>query len=98
MDNLGNEVLPSTMCYEWTELTLQQLIAEKDVLTKLVFPLAVVFVLLVLSAQYESWSLPVAIILIVPMCILAAFVGLILVHLENNVFTQIGLVVLIGLA
>jgi multidrug efflux pump len=98
MDQQCEQYLPATMGYEWTELTLQQLIAEKDVLTKLVFPLAVVFVLLVLAAQYESWSLPMAIILIVPMCILAAFAGLMIWKLENNVFTQIGLVVLIGLA
>ena len=86
------------MGYEWTELTFQQMLAEKDVLTKLVFPLAVVFVLLVLAAQYESWSLPMAIILIVPMCILAAFAGLMIWKFDNNVFVQIGLVVLIGLA
>ncbi|MGH7177263.1 MAG: efflux RND transporter permease subunit [Tepidisphaeraceae bacterium] len=98
MDQLCNDNLPSTMGFEWTELTLQQILAEKDVLTKLVFPLAVVFVLLVLAAQYESWSLPVAIILIVPMCILAAFVGLMVWKLNNDIFTQIGLVVLIGLA
>jgi multidrug efflux pump len=58
----------------------------------------VVFVLLVLAAQYESWSLPVAIILIVPMCLLAALAGVYMAKLDNNVFTQIGLVVLIGLA
>jgi multidrug efflux pump len=98
MDQLGNEQLPSTMGYEWTELTLQQLLAEKDVLTKLVFPLAVVFVFLVLAAQYESWSLPLSIILIVPMCILAAVVGLMAWKFDVNIFTQIGLVVLIGLA
>ena len=98
MDGLADEQLPSTMGYEWTELTLQQLLAEKDVLTKLVFPLAVVFVLLVLAAQYESWALPIAIILIVPMCILAAFAGLLIEHLNNDIFSQIGLVVLIGLA
>jgi multidrug efflux pump len=98
MDQLADEQLPATMGYEWTELTLQQILAERDVLTKLVFPLAVVFVLLVLSAQYESWSLPLAIILIVPMCILAAVVGLVAWKLDVNIFTQIGLVVLIGLA
>jgi multidrug efflux pump len=86
------------MGYEWTELTLQQILASKDLLTKLVFPLAVIFVFLVLSAQYESWSLPLAIILIVPMCLLAAITGIYLAKLENNIFTQIGLVVLIGLA
>jgi multidrug efflux pump len=98
MNELGADHLPSTIGFEWTELTLQQILAEKDLLTKLVFPLAVVFVLLVLAAQYESWSLPVAIILIVPMCILAAFAGLMITRLENNIFVQIGLVVLIGLA
>jgi len=98
MNELGADQLPSTMGFEWTELTLQQILAEKDLLTKLVFPLAVIFVLLVLAAQYESWSLPVAIILIVPMCILAAFLGLMITGLENNIFVQIGLVVLIGLA
>jgi multidrug efflux pump len=98
MDNLGPNFLPSTMGYEWTELTYQQILASKDVLTKMAFPLAVVFVLLVLAAQYESWSLPVAIILIVPMCLLAAIAGVWLAKLENNIFTQIGLVVLIGLA
>jgi multidrug efflux pump len=98
IDNLADENLPSTMGYEWTELTLQQILASKDLLTKLVFPLAVIFVFLVLSAQYESWALPASIILIVPMCIFAAFVGIIATHLDNNIFVQIGLVVLIGLA
>jgi len=98
MDSLADQQLPSTMGYEWTELTLQQLLAEKDVLTKLVFPLAVVFVFLVLAAQYESWSLPFAIILIVPMCLLAAVIGVWIARLDINIFTQIGLVVLIGLA
>jgi multidrug efflux pump len=98
VDELAADHLPSTMGYSWTELTYQQILASKDVFTKLVFPLAVVFVLLVLAAQYESWSLPVAIILIVPMCILAALAGVYLMKLDNNIFTQVGLVVLIGLA
>jgi multidrug efflux pump len=98
MDGLGNQFLPSTMGYEWTELTYQQILADKDLLTKLVFPLAVVFVFLVLAAQYESWSLPLAIILIVPMCLFAAIAGVWLAKLTNDIFTQIGLVVLIGLA
>jgi multidrug efflux pump len=98
MDNLAAAQLPSTMGYEWTELTYQQILAGKDLLTKLVFPLAVVFVLLVLAAQYESLSLPLAIILIVPMCLLAAITGVWLAKMDNNIFTQIGLVVLIGLA
>jgi multidrug efflux pump len=98
MDNLAQTELPSTMGMEWTELTLQQILASQDLFTKLAFPLAVVFVVLVLAAQYESWSLPVAIVLIVPMCLLAAITGVWLARLDNNLFTQIGLVVLIGLA
>ncbi len=70
----------------------------RTLLTKLAFPLGVVFVFLVLSAQYESWLLPLAIILIVPMCILAALTGIWLAQLDNNIFVQIGLIVLIGLA
>ncbi len=98
MEQVARQELPSGMGFEWTELTYQQIEAGKDLLTKLVFPLAVVFVFLVLSAQYESWSLPMAIILIVPMCLLAAIAGLWLVKMDNNIFTQIGLVVLVGLA
>jgi multidrug efflux pump len=98
MNNLANTALPTTMGYEWTELTYQQILASKDLLTKLAFPLAVIFVFLVLAAQYESWSLPLSIILIVPMCLLAAITGIWLERLDNNIFTQIGLVVLIGLA
>ena len=98
MEELASRELPSTMGFEWTELTLQQNLAGEDLLTKLVFPLAVVFVLLVLAAQYESWSLPIAIILIVPMCILAAMCGVMMAKLDNNIFVQIGLVVLVGLA
>jgi multidrug efflux pump len=98
IDNLAAQQLPSTMGMEWTDLTFQQILASKDMLTKLVFPLAVVFVFLVLAAQYESWSLPVAIILIVPMCILAALFGVWLSSLDNNIFVQIGLIVLVGLA
>jgi multidrug efflux pump len=98
MDNLGKTELPSTMGFEWTELTYQQLLADKDPFTKLAFPLAVVFVVLVLAAQYESLTLPLAIVLIVPMCLLAAITGLWLMKMDNNIFTQIGLVVLIGLA
>jgi multidrug efflux pump len=98
MEQIAREELPGGMGFEWTELTYQQIEAGKDLLTKLVFPLAVVFVFLVLAAQYESWSLPLAIILIVPMCLLAAIAGLWLVKTDNNIFTQIGLVVLVGLA
>jgi multidrug efflux pump subunit AcrB len=98
MDQVSKESLPSTMKADWTEITLQQILASQDVLTKLAFPLAVVFVFLVLAAQYESWSLPLSIILIVPMCLLASIAGIWLMKMDNNIFTQIGLVVLIGLA
>ncbi len=98
MGGLAKESLPDSMGAQWTELTLQQIIAEQDVMTKLAFPLAVVFVFLVLAAQYESWTLPFSIILIVPMCLLASITGIWLVGMDNNIFTQIGLVVLIGLA
>jgi multidrug efflux pump len=98
MDRVAGDQLPSTMGYEWTELSFQELAAEKDLLGKLVFPLAVLFVFMVLAAQYESWSLPLAILLIVPMCLLSALVGLWMASLDNNIFAQIGFVVLIGLA
>ena len=99
MDQLAKEAAcRRPWATQWTELTLQQILAGQDMLTKLAFPLAVVFVFLVLAAQYESWSLPLAIILIVPMCLLASITGIWLVRLDNNIFTQIGLVVLIGLA
>jgi multidrug efflux pump len=98
MEEIAKRELPSTMSFEWTELAYQQIIVGKDLLTKLVFPLAVVFVFMVLAAQYESWSLPIAILLIVPMCLFAAVAGLWLTGSESNIFTQIGLVVLIALA
>ena len=98
MNALSKKDLPGGMEAEWTELTLQQILAGEDLLTKLVFPLAVLFVFLTLAAQYESWALPMSIILIVPMCLLAAITGVWLAGLDNNIFTQIGLVVLIGLA
>lgn len=96
MEELSQRELPPSMGYEWTELALQQKLAGNTAI--FVFILGSVFVFLVLSAQYESWSLPVAIILIVPMCLLAAITGVWLMGMDNNIFTQIGLVVLIGLA
>jgi multidrug efflux pump len=98
MNQLASRELPQGMRIEWTELAFQQILADNDLLTKLVFPLGVLFVFLVLAAQYESWSLPLAIILIVPMCLSAAIAGVWLMDLDDNVFTQIGLVVLIALA
>jgi multidrug efflux pump len=89
-------VLPPTMGWEWTELTLMQILAGNT--AAFVFALGTVFVFLVLAAQYESWSLPLSIILIVPMCLLAAIAGVWIAGMDNNIFTQVGLVVLIGLA
>jgi len=96
MEALAAKELPATMSFEWTELTLQQILAGNTAV--FVFVLGAVLVFMVLSAQYESWSLPGAIILIVPMCLLAAISGVWLVGSDNNIFTQVGLVVLIGLA
>ncbi len=88
--------LPAGMRYEWTELTYQQVLTGNTAL--LVFPLCVLLVFLVLAGQYESWSLPLSVILIVPMCLLAAIFGVWLDHSDNNIFTQIGLFVLVGLS
>src|SRR5262249_18631654 len=98
MNSLAKRELPPSMGSEWTELSYQEIEAAKDPLSPFIFPLSVLFVFLVLAAQYESWSLPFAIILIVPMCVLAAIVGIWLNKMDNNIFTQIGLVVLVGLA
>ncbi|MFC3092865.1 multidrug efflux RND transporter permease subunit [Alteromonas sediminis] len=96
MAEILEETLPIGMDYEWTELTYQQILAGNSAL--LIFPLVVLLVFLVLAAQYESLSMPVAIILIVPMTLLSAMTGVILTGGDNNVFTQIGFIVLVGLA
>ncbi len=98
MNRVTGEELPQSMSMEWTELTFQQLLAEKDLFTKLALPLSVVMVFLVLAFQYESWSMPMAVILIVPLCLLSAIFGVASRGMDNNIFTQIGLVVLIALA
>jgi multidrug efflux pump len=96
MNQLAEKVLPPGMKIEWTELSLLQILAGNTALY--IFPLCVLMMFLVLAAQYESWSLPLAIVLIVPMCLLFAIFGIWLRGLDNNLFTQIGLVVLMGLA
>jgi multidrug efflux pump len=93
---IAAETLPQGVAYEWTELTYQEILAGNSALW--VFPLAILLVFLVLAAQYESLTLPLAIILIVPMGVLAAMTGVWLSGGENNVFTQIGLMVLVGLS
>ena len=96
MEKLLHEELPNGMSYEWTDLTYQQILAGNSAI--FVFPLCVLLAFLVLAAQYESWSLPLAVILIVPMTLLSAITGVILSGGDNNIFTQIGLIVLVGLA
>jgi multidrug efflux pump len=96
MAELADKVLPKSMAIEWTELNLLQILAGNTAVY--IFPLCVLMMFLVLAAQYESWSLPLAIVLIVPMCLLFAIFGIWLRGLDNNLFTQIGLVVLMGLA
>ncbi|HXN24727.1 MAG TPA: multidrug efflux RND transporter permease subunit [Candidatus Dormibacteraeota bacterium] len=93
---LLDDQLPTGMKYEWTELTYQKILAGNTMVY--IFPLSVLLVYLVLAAQYESWSLPLVIILIVPMTLFSAIVGVWLLNGDNNVFTQISLIVLVGLA
>jgi multidrug efflux pump len=96
IEKIAKEVLPRGITYEWTDLTYQELLAGNTAV--LVFPLVVLLVFLVLAAQYESFTLPLAIILIVPMCLLFAIGGVWLTRGDNNIFTQVALFVLIGLA
>ncbi len=96
MEALAIQQLPSSMAYEWTDLFYLQIIAGST--TLFVFSGAVVLVFLVLAGQYESWSLPLAIIFVVPMCILCSVMGVALAGMDINIFTQIGFVVLVGLA
>jgi hydrophobe/amphiphile efflux-1 (HAE1) family protein len=96
MKRLAAETLPSGFSFEWTDLSYQQVSGGNSGL--LVFPICVLFVFLVLAAQYGSWSLPFAVILIVPMCLLAATIGVRIMGQDVNILTQIGFVVLVGLA
>ncbi|TWU26286.1 Efflux pump membrane transporter BepE [Novipirellula galeiformis] len=96
MENLADQSLPPGFGYEWTEMAYQEKQAGNTIL--FLFPLAVLFVFLALAAQYESWLLPLAIILIVPLCLLFALVAVWFRGMDNNVLTQIGFIVLIGLA
>ncbi|MEZ5787249.1 MAG: multidrug efflux RND transporter permease subunit [Xanthobacteraceae bacterium] len=96
MEKLAAETLPDGFSYEWTTLAFQQLRAGSTAM--FAFALAVVFVFLVLAAQFESLTLPLAVILIVPMCVIASITGVILRGQDNNILTQVGFIVLIGLA
>ncbi len=96
MEKLARSELPDSMSIEWTELAFLELQAGNTAM--IVFGFAVVMVFLVLAAQYESWALPLAIIMVVPMCLLGALTGVIITGSEINIFTQVGFVVLVGLA
>jgi multidrug efflux pump subunit AcrB len=96
LEDVAQAQVPPTMQAEWTELALLQL--QTGDTAMYVFVLAVVLVFLVLAAQYESWALPLAVILVVPMCLLCAIAGVVLRQMDVNVFTQIGFIVLVGLA
>jgi multidrug efflux pump len=96
MEEVLAQELPNGMTYEWTDLTYQQILAGNTMFY--IFPLVVLLVFLVLAAQYESLSLPLVVVLIVPMCLLCAIMGVLITGGDNNIFTQIGLIVLVGLA
>ena len=96
IEEIADRQLPNGLSYEWTELAYQELIAGNAGMW--VFPLCVLLAFLVLAAQYESWTLPLVVILIVPMTLLSAIAGVFLSGGDNNIFTQIGLIVLVGLA
>lgn len=96
IESIVNETLPKGMSFEWTDLTYQQILAGNSVI--FILPLCVLFVFLVLAAQYESLTLPLAVILIVPLGLLSAITGVWVSGGDNNIFTQIGFIVLVGLA
>ena len=93
---IAKETLPKGMAFEWTELTYQQILAGNT--AGFVFPLCILLVFLVLAAQYESLRMPLSIILVIPLTLLSALAGVMYVDSDNNIFTQIGLIVLVGLA
>ena len=96
MESLGRTLLPSAMSFEWTEITfLEQLAGDTGLI---VFGLSAALVFLLLAALYESWAMPLAVILVVPMCVLSSIAGVATAKLDINIFTQIGFVVLIGLS
>ncbi|KVD08124.1 hypothetical protein WI80_15110 [Burkholderia ubonensis] len=96
LEQIAKDVLPPGITLEWTDLSYQQVTQSNAAIV--VFPLAVMLVFLVLASLYESWTLPLAVILIVPVCMCAALFGVWLSGGDNNVFVQVGLVVLMGLA
>jgi multidrug efflux pump len=98
VERVANGTLPRSMRADWTELMYLQIREGKETPPSVVFALVVMFVFLALAALYESWTLPLAVILVVPMCLLSSIVGVMLAGSSVNLFVQIGLVVLVGLA
>jgi multidrug efflux pump len=96
VEKLARRELPQSMAFEWTDMSYLELLAGHTAM--MIFALAVVMVFLTLAAQYESWSLPLAVILVVPMCLLSALAGVKMAGMDMNIFTQVGFVVLVGLA
>jgi multidrug efflux pump len=96
LQRLAARELPQNMSFEWTDMSYLEVIAGDTAM--IIFGFAVVMVFLVLAAQYESWSLPLAVILVVPMCLLSAIIGVNIAGMDVNIFTRIGFVVLVGLA
>jgi Cu/Ag efflux pump CusA len=96
IQRLAEHQLPKNMAYEWTDMSYLEVLAGNT--ATILFGFAVVMVFLVLAAQYESWSLPLAVILVVPMCLLSALIGVSIARMDVNIFTRIGFVVLVGLA
>src|SRR5205807_3512298 len=98
VDETANQILPRSMKTDWTELMFLQILEGNTMPPQVVFSLSVLFVFLALAALYESWTLPLAVILVVPLCVLCAVVGVLATTNTVNIFVQIGLVVLVGLA
>jgi multidrug efflux pump len=98
VDRTANEVLPRSMRADWTELMFLQILEGNTTPPQVVFALSVLFVFLALAALYESWTLPLAVILVVPLCVLCSVAGVLVTHTSVNIFVQVGLVVLVGLA
>jgi HAE1 family hydrophobic/amphiphilic exporter-1 len=96
MEELADTKLPTSMGHEWTAMSYQEKKVGSEAV--MVFALAIILVFLVLAAQYESWSSPAAVILVVPLAVLGTVIALVLRAFDNNVYTQIGVVLLIGLA
>ncbi len=96
MEALAKQYLPDGIDYEWTEIAYQQKAIGNTAI--IAFTLSVIFVFLLLAAQFESWILPLTVILIVPMCLFSSMLGVMILGMDNNIMTQIGFIILIGLA